>query len=118
MERKYTRIRSEFVRAKLRKSRWRDHAYPDDLMQLEELSLTIRRIKGAERFYAGLRLSALRVRYGREYHAILRQLDPAGYLAALKREEKHREYLAAFKRRKKLEDKTALEEWLRAGGRK
>lgn len=124
--RRYSQIRTEFVRRELRRTRWKDRSYINTLMLVEELFAQ----GGARHMAEGMWLHAISQRYPAAVHAIRSELrygkvltdeELQQWMAERRREEerKRKEWEEEQKRRREEEqehERLDREEWLAMGG--
>lgn len=115
---RYDKIKSKFIKEQIRKSKWKDREYIEDLLFLEEAVLYPNRKWG----YGGsMHLYGLKQSYRKEYHAIFKELDPKGFKKYVASEKEEREKEKKIKREGKIAEKELLAEekrdWLKAGGK-
>ena len=112
---KYTDIKSNFIKEKLKRSYWRkDKDYIDNLIFIEK-SFT-REIYGLG---GNIRLHCLIDEYKKEFNEIFKELNPKGFREYLKREKKEKE---RKENKKWLKEETEQKErdkldWIKAGGK-
>ena len=98
------KIRSEFVKSELKKTKWKDRKYIDDLIQIEKAVIS----KHVGHFWVHIKN-----RYLQQWKAILLELNPGEYQEILENEEK--EILEA-ETAEKLQIKTEKKNWKKRGG--
>ncbi|NQV91886.1 hypothetical protein HQ489_05420 [Candidatus Woesearchaeota archaeon] len=111
----YKHIKSEFVKSIIKKTKWKDSLYIDDLMSIEQLALGERFGNMTSYMYWGWPR-----KYKKEWEAIWMELNPKQYKesqeykkAEKERERKEREHL---KREERLELEKAQVSWKKMGG--
>jgi len=111
----YKEIKSNYIRQKIRETKWEDRSYISDLMSLESLILT------GPGGMAGARLWVkLESQYPEEFKAIYFELKPEKAKEIFERKRKELEKLRKEERerikrnKKRLEER--LKEWLEMGG--
>jgi hypothetical protein len=117
-EKKYTTVKSEYIKAKIRDSNWKDkfrRNYIDDLIELEENVLY-----GWRGWAHCLYVGALKDQYKREYNIIFKELKPKEYEqkveAEKQRELESQEYWENVRKESKVKEERQRREWLEAGG--
>jgi len=106
--------KSNFVKDKIKKTKWKDREHITNLLVLEKYILDGCKITGMAHSY---QITGLKGEYEKEYLSLLKELDPAEhkkYLKELKEEDGEHEKLS-----KELleEDKRTRKAWLKAGGK-
>ncbi|MDO8656734.1 MAG: hypothetical protein Q7K45_05850 [Nanoarchaeota archaeon] len=112
----YTKIKSAFIRAEMKKTKWKDKDYIDDLIDIEGFAL-------GRTF--GMVTPHLRNRvvkkYPRQWKIIYLELNPQGYNENVEYEKKERERErkenVKFRREEALELKQERIAWMKSGGK-
>ena len=111
----YKNIKSEYIRQKLRKTKWKDSEYIDDLIRLEDCI-----VNGVQGFAHAMAYSGLKDKYREEWEAIYMELEPERGRIIIERQRKQEEKWKKEeeeyekKRKKKLEE--MLKDWEEMGG--
>lgn len=109
----FSQVRSEFVRAKLGNTPWKNRSYIENLMKLEYFVSK----GGGFDFGGALHFHHLKTKYWKEYKALLKELRPEEYPRYLAEME---EQVRSYKLQKE-GDRRALarsrRSWTAAGGR-
>ena len=82
----YCKVKSNFIKEKLKKTSFEDRGYIDDLMFLEQSIL--KEIYG---WLANMRLFGLKNKYKKEYEIIFKEIAPAKYKRTIQQEKKEAE---------------------------
>ena len=114
----YTKIKSKFIKEKIKKTKWKDSEYIDDLMFLEDAILNDFNNLGMS---GNMKLSSLKYSYSKEYKVIYKELDPKGWKEEQEQEKKQAIEEAEEERRyneeERLEEEQERKEWKKAGGK-
>ncbi len=110
--------KSNFVKDKIKKTKWKDRDYIEKLLDLEEHALGKRPRGFADAMY----IHGIRGDYENEYLIILKELNPieyGKYLKAKQKEEREeKEAEIEYKKQEKIERKTERKSWQKAGGQR
>jgi hypothetical protein len=83
---KYTCVKSNYVRLKIRETTWQDSGYIDDLVTLEHFVL-----ERPHSFAEGMLYGKLRNEYSKEWEGIYKELKPKQLESILTREQREKE---------------------------
>ena len=115
---KYNSVKSEFIKDKIKKTKFEDRDYIDDLILLEKV--IIGKIKNLG-WLGHMKLYGLQSKYKKEYKTIFKELNPKGYakeLAFEKKEiEKEKREEKELEKEMKREEEKERESWMRVGGK-
>lgn len=115
---KYTKIKSNFIKERIKKTKWRNRVYIEDLIFLEQI--ITKRIKNLG-WLGNMKLYGLKSRYKKEFGIIFKELDPKEWKKYQKKEkiEKNQEKISMIKILKKAEKEFQenKKDWIEAGGR-
>jgi len=113
---KYTKIKSEYIRKKLKQAKYRNREYIDTLMKIE--GLTQGRRYGMSTGHMFLNLPEM---YPEEWKAIWLELNPKRYheVNERKKKDKEREEFdrLQFSEQRRKETNENKRDWLKAGGK-
>ena len=113
----YTKIKSRFIKDELKRTKWEDHEYIDELIFIEEYALDKWKPTG---FSSGMYWSSVVRRHKKEYAKIMKELNPKKYEKELKAEKKRKEQIkleeAERAKKEAAEEKRFREDWIKAGG--
>lgn len=114
-EMQYTDIKSEYIKDKLKKTRWKDSDYINKLMFIEDCIL-----HGPGGMGSSICFHNYKSKYSKEYWTILKELKPAEYKKEKPKEERKRkkdmEEMKRFHLEEKEQHRKAREAWKKAGG--
>ncbi|MBU0591685.1 MAG: hypothetical protein ABIJ10_01915 [Candidatus Micrarchaeota archaeon] len=109
--------KSNFVKNKIKKTKWENRDYIEILLILEDCILG----KRPQGFADAHKIHNIKSEYEKEYLAIFEELDPKGYakhLKANKKEDrKQKEADRKFKQEEMTDLEKAKESWKKAGGK-
>ena len=112
----YTNIKSNFVKAELKKTKWGNREYVENLMKIEGLAQ--RKTYG---MVTGYMLNGFPNKYPKQWEAIWLELNPKQYKKNLeyknKETEREKKEEERFKKEEKLELKRDKEAWKKMGGK-
>lgn len=112
----YTNIKSNFIKAELKKTKWKNRDYIEDLIRIERHAQG--KIHG---WTTGYSINHLKNDYPKQWKAIWLELDPKGYKESLdyekKEAERERKEDEKFRKEEELELKRDKEAWGEMGGR-
>jgi len=113
---KYTKVKSEFIKEKIKNAKWKDSGYIDDLIFLEY------GIRGMGLGWTGgMRYNFLTNKYPKEYKAIYLELNPKVYKRIIedkkKEAEEEKREDEELEREEKEEEEQDKADWVKAGGR-
>lgn len=106
--------KTEYVKGKLRKTRWKDHDYIENLMKLEKFVASGEKIQN---FSHAMAVRNLTSEHSKDYLAILKELNPEGYEKTLKKMREDNARLADVEKEMKEEMEEKRKAWLKAGGK-
>jgi len=113
---KYTEIKSEYIRDKLKQTSYKDNEYIDSLMKIE--GLTQGRTYGMTTGHMWLNLPEM---YPEDWKAIWLELDPKRYheIIEFKKKEKEKEEFdrLQFNEQERKEVIENKKDWIKAGGK-
>ncbi len=114
----YTKVKSKFIREKIKKVNWkRDRDYIDTLIFIEDI------ITGKQKmsWMGSFRWNGAKKSYPKEYKAIYEELQPKEFARIHKQEvkeiarEKREE--VRWKKEERLEEEKDRKDWIKAGGK-
>ena len=112
----YEEVKSEFIKNKIKETRWEDRGYIDDLLKIEQHALG--KLWG---LWSGYIAKELESNYPKEWEIIYKEVNPKGWEARMKREreyeEKKRIEDEERERRKNEEYERNRREWIEMGGK-
>jgi hypothetical protein len=113
---KYTEIKSNFIKEKIKKTKWKDSDYIDDLLKIEYYVLG-----GESGRFTPYLVERLEKDHPKEFKAIRLELDPS-YRARRSKEEdrekaKEKREQARMEREWQKEDERDRKDWIKAGGK-
>ncbi len=112
----YKEIKSKFIKEKIKRTRWKDRKYIDNLIKIEKLALG--KNFGLVTGYIEINL---REDYPKEWEIIYKEVNPKGYEKMIKREKEEKE--REEKEQKEFEEECRKEqeqlkkEWKEMGGK-
>ena len=112
----YTKVKSEFIKKEIKKTRWGKREYINDLIEIEKFA------KGEMYgLMTGIRRSALKGEYPKEWKKIWLEINPTQYKKDIEWEEKERkkeeEEEMKFQEEEKKELIKEKASWKKAGGK-
>ena len=112
----FKEIKSNFIKEKIKTTKWKDRDYIDSLMSIEKLALGTYVSSGT-----GYIRGILCEKYPEEWTAIWIELNPKGYKAEQKRlkeeSEKEKRDQMTFAQVEKARKKQEKDEWKKLGGK-
>jgi len=109
---KYTNVKSNYIKEKIKNAKFEDKDYIEDLMFLE---------KGITRPLAGmagnLKFFGLKSRYSEEYLELLKELAPDKVDKYQKDQKKEEDRTRKLKEEFKREQEKEKSDWIKAGGK-
>ena len=113
---KYTKVKSNFIKDEIRKTKWCEHKYIDDL-------ITIERYAQGQTFgwMTGYITSRLKSRYSEQWKIIWQEVNPKKYREIAEREKTEEEQMRKEEEGYRKEEQRKLErdfgEWKKIGGK-
>lgn len=111
---KYIEVKSNFIKEKIKQSKFKNRDYIDDLIFLEDYITG--KIKGLG-FGGAMKLHAVKSHYEKEYIELLKELAPEKLDKFLKEKEKSEKEGKEAEEYLKEEEKQEREDWIKAGGK-
>jgi hypothetical protein len=113
---KYTRVKSKFIKEKIKKTKWEDSCYIDDLIKIENIILG--EVHG---WTIGYLRNHLEEEYPKEYKAIYKELRPKEWKTTKnqkrKEKEKEKKEEKIKEERYRKEEERDKKDWIKAGGK-
>ncbi len=112
----YSKVKSKFIKNKIKERNWKSKDYIDDLIYLEEyISGEIYGLGG------NWKAASMKSEYKKEYDAIFKELKPKDFKQYIKQErreaERERKENEKFEKREQREHREAKKDWIKAGGK-
>jgi len=115
---KYTKIKSNFIKEKLKQTRWQNRFYIDNLIFLEKAIL--RKFKGYG-CYGNIKLYKIKNEFKNEFETIFKELDLKEWEKYNKKEKVIKEKLKNMEEGKRKQQititKRKKDNWVKAGGK-
>ena len=112
----YAKIKSKFIKEELKKTKWGDNRYIDDLMYIEKFA-------SGETFGMATMhiINRVKSKYPKQWKKIWMEINPKGYKEMIeqkkKEEKKEKQEDELFKKEQELQLKKEKQEWQELGGK-
>jgi hypothetical protein len=114
---RYTKVKSKFIRELIQRSKWNNHKYIDELIFIKEYALGKWKPTG---YTSGMYWSHIISKHKKEYDKIMSEPNPEGYKRLLEAERKRKAEIKReeknLAKKMKLEEEILKRDWIKASG--